>query len=89
MVSFIDRNKVSSVKVRGVQTWGYSWIKAGWEVIGETKGGLLAMGLRAERMPDLQHARDGSLFDSDAEVSPVSAVATALMPHPVRKELGA
>jgi hypothetical protein len=50
-VSFIDRAKVRPVVRRGKPVWGYSWLKAGWEVIGETKGGLLALGLRPERMP--------------------------------------
>lgn len=50
-VSFIDREKVQPTKVRGVPVWGYSWRVCGWEEIGETRGGLLAMGLRPERMP--------------------------------------
>lgn len=45
MVSFINRDKVKPTMVRGKPTWGYSWFKAGWKEIGETKGGLLALGL--------------------------------------------
>ena len=63
MVTFIDRSCVQPIKVRGVPTWGYSWTKAGWEVIGETKGGLLAMGMRLDRMPEPEHANEGTLFD--------------------------
>jgi hypothetical protein len=51
MVSFIDRDEVQPIKVRGKKVWGWSWLKCGWEVIGETKGGLLALGLRSERIP--------------------------------------
>ncbi|MDB5308508.1 MAG: hypothetical protein JWO38_2710 [Gemmataceae bacterium] len=52
MVSFIDRTAVRPVRVRGERVWGWSWLKAGWEVIGETKSGLLALGLRPGRMPE-------------------------------------
>lgn len=50
-VSFIDREKVRPTMVRGSPVWGWTWLKAGWEVIGKTKGGLLAIGLREENMP--------------------------------------
>lgn len=52
MVSFIDRDKVKPVITRGRPTWGWSYIKAGWEVIGETDGGLLTLGIRVEAMPE-------------------------------------
>jgi len=51
MVTFIDRDKVSPIKVRGVDTWGRTWLLAGFEPDGETEGGLLAFRLRPERMP--------------------------------------
>lgn len=51
IVSFIDRKKVRPIKVRGKEVWGYSYLKAGWLVIGETKGGLLALGMRTADMP--------------------------------------
>ena len=51
MVSFIDRSKVSPIKVRGIPTWGYSWRKAGFTEAGETKGGLLVMQLLPKAMP--------------------------------------
>src|SRR5262245_53339742 len=35
MVSFIDRGKVRPTLCRGKKTWGWTWFKAGWEVIGE------------------------------------------------------
>jgi hypothetical protein len=52
MVSFIDREKVRPVMVRGEPLYGWTWFLAGWEVIGETKSGLLALGMRPERMPE-------------------------------------
>jgi len=52
MVSFIDRTKVRPTKVRGRDVWGYSWFKAGWVEIGETKGGLLALGLPLDAIPE-------------------------------------
>lgn len=52
MVTFIDRSKVRPTVVRGKETWGYTYLKAGFEPDGETKGGLLAMRLRQEAMPE-------------------------------------
>ena len=52
MVSFIDREQVKPTIVRGVEVYGWTWLKAGWEVIGETKGGLLALGIRSDRIPE-------------------------------------
>ena len=51
MVTFIDRSKVRPTRVRGEDVWGWTWLKAGWEVIGETKGGLLALGLPLAKFP--------------------------------------
>ena len=51
MVTFIDRSKVRPTIVRGEPVWGWTWLKAGFEVCGETKGGLLALRIPPERMP--------------------------------------
>lgn len=51
LVTFINRKKVRPTIVRGVETWGYTFLKAGFEPDGETKGGLLAFRIRPERMP--------------------------------------
>ena len=51
MVTFIDPEHVRPTMVRGVPTWGWTWIKAGFEPDGETQGGLLAFRLSPERMP--------------------------------------
>lgn len=51
MVTFINREKVAPIKVRGVETWGRTWRLAGFEPDGETEGGLLAFRLPPENMP--------------------------------------
>lgn len=64
-VTFIDRAKVRPTMVRGKPTWGWTWKRAGWDEIGETKGGLLALGLRRERFPDPMPAEQWlPLFDA-------------------------
>ena len=51
LVTFIDPSFVRPIMVRGVPTYGWTWIKAGFEPDGETKGGLLAFRIRPENMP--------------------------------------
>lgn len=51
MVTFIDRQKVRPIMVRGAPTWGWTWCQAGFCEVGETKGGLLALQLKPDRMP--------------------------------------
>ena len=46
MVTFIDRSKV-----RKKRDYGRCYRKAGFKVVGETKGGLLALGIDIEGMP--------------------------------------
>jgi hypothetical protein len=52
MVTFLDRRHVRPVRVRGVETWGRTWLLAGFEPDGETKGGLLAFRLQPGAMPE-------------------------------------
>ena len=52
MITFLNRAKVAPIKVRGVLTWGRTWKLAGFEHVGETKGGLMAWQLMPDRMPD-------------------------------------
>jgi hypothetical protein len=47
MVTFVDR-----AAVRAKRDPGYCYLKAGFEAVGETKGGLVALQLRPEAMPD-------------------------------------
>lgn len=60
MITFISRDHVRPVKVRGVATWGRTWLLAGFEPDGETEGGLLAFRLRPERMPEPSAPLDGT-----------------------------
>lgn len=57
MVTFLDRHHVRPTMVRGVATYGWTWLKAGFEPDGETVGGLLAFRLRPERMPSAEAPR--------------------------------
>jgi hypothetical protein len=54
MVTFINRRHVRPIMVRGVPTWGWTWIKAGFHRCGETKGGLLAFQMDPPDMPEPQ-----------------------------------
>ncbi|BBI32463.1 hypothetical protein [Cohnella abietis] len=56
MITFIDRKKVKPTIVRGKEIWGWTWIKAGFKQVGETKGGLLAFQLLPANMPQSQQA---------------------------------
>lgn len=51
MVTFIDREMVRPIMVRGKPMWGWTYRKAGFVDAGETKGGLLALQLWPEAMP--------------------------------------
>ncbi len=51
MVTFIDKTKVKPTKVRGMDVWGWTWIKAGFEEVGKTKKGLLAFQMLPKNMP--------------------------------------
>jgi hypothetical protein len=61
MITFVDREKVRPTMVRGVKVWGWSYRKAGFVVAGETKGGLLALQMPPEAMPDPAPARPRSM----------------------------
>ena len=39
MITFIDPRKVRPTIRRGVPTWGYSYLKAGFKYVGQTKAG--------------------------------------------------
>lgn len=56
MVTFVDRSKVKPTKVRGRDVWGWTYLQAGFEPCGETKGGLLALQMLPASMPAAQPA---------------------------------
>lgn len=62
MITFIDRTKVRPIKVRGQDVWGWTYRKAGFVDVGETKGGLLALQLSPDRMPDAMPARPRTML---------------------------
>ncbi len=61
MVTFLDRSKVRPTMVRGRKTWGRTWMLAGFREIGETAGGLLALGLSPADMPPPESANAPTL----------------------------
>ncbi len=57
MITFIDRRKVQPTIVRGREVFGWTFMKAGFIHVGETKElGLLAYQLRPENMPPARPA---------------------------------
>jgi hypothetical protein len=51
MVTFIDHQKVAPTLVRRHPTWGWTWVRAGFRYVGQTKAGLLAFQILPETMP--------------------------------------
>jgi len=56
MITFVDRRKVKPTLVRGAKVWGWTYRKAGFHEVGETKGGLLALQLLPADMPPAERA---------------------------------
>ena len=56
MITFVNKNKV-----RKKRDWGRCYRKAGFEDVGTTKGGLVALGLTPDKMPDPQPPRGATL----------------------------
>lgn len=51
MITFIDTRFVKPIYRRSKPTWGYTWLKAGFIYVGQTKKGLLAFQLTPDKMP--------------------------------------
>lgn len=64
MVTFINRKKVNPTMVRGAKVWGWTYLKAGFVVAGETKGGLLALQMVPDAMPAPLAANPRSMHGS-------------------------
>jgi hypothetical protein len=60
MVTFIDRDKVRPRRAG----YGRCYLKAGFEEDGETEGGLLALRMKPEKMPQARAPHSGPLFMS-------------------------
>jgi hypothetical protein len=74
MITFVNREKVRPTMVRGKPVWGWTFRKAGFVEVGETAGGLLALQLRPDDMPEPIPAKPRSmhgapLFDFMAGVA--------------------
>lgn len=50
-VTFVDPKMVPGIPVRGERVKGFCFWMAGFELVGETKGGLLAWQMLPEKMP--------------------------------------
>ena len=64
MITFVDRSKVKPTKVRGTDVFGWTYRKAGFVEVGETKGGLLALQLFPADMPAPLRAQPRNLHGS-------------------------
>lgn len=51
MITFIDMKKVRPIRRWHKDVWGYTYMKAGFRLVGKTKAGLLAFQLLPEDMP--------------------------------------
>lgn len=51
LVTFIDAGKVDPILTRGVPSFGWIWIKAGFHYVGKTKAGLLVFQMYPKDMP--------------------------------------
>lgn len=56
LVTFIDASKVKPILVRGVPSFGWVWIKAGFHYVGKTKAGLLVFQILPADMPQAHSA---------------------------------
>ena len=62
MVTFIDRGKVRPTMVRGIKVWGWTYRKAGFVEVGETKTNrLLALQLVPAAFPPPEFAKPRSI----------------------------
>lgn len=68
MVTFVDRRKVRPTTVRGKPTWGRTYLLAGFEIAGETRGGLLALRLPPERCPPAVLPRTAAEIWAEADL---------------------
>lgn len=87
MVTFIDRKKVRPTMVRGKPVWGWTYRKAGFIDAGETKGGLLALQLHPDMMPEAEAAHPRSMHGTplfDLANSPLPGCKAVMVREQVR-----
>ena len=51
LITFLNRAHVRPIRRWGKDVYGYTYLRAGFQPVGETEGGLLAFRLRPEEMP--------------------------------------
>lgn len=51
IVTFIDSRKVEAILTRGVPSFGFIWVRAGFHYVGKTKAGLLVFQMLPDEMP--------------------------------------
>ena len=56
LITFVDRDKVKPTMVRGERVWGWTYLKAGFRIVGESKGGLLALQIDPDQIPPAEPA---------------------------------
>lgn len=62
IVTFVDPRHVKPIMARGVPTFGWVWIKAGFKYVGKTKAGLLVFQMLPADMPPAEPALQRSMF---------------------------
>lgn len=62
IVTFVDPRHVKPIMTRGVPTFGWVWIKAGFKYVGKTKAGLLVFQMLPADMPPSEPALQRSMF---------------------------
>ncbi len=62
LVTFINEKHVRPTMVRGKPTYGWTWLKRGFQIVGRTKGGLLALQILPADMPPPMPALQRSMF---------------------------
>lgn len=72
IVTFLDPRKVEPIMTRGVPSFGWVWVKAGFHYVGKTKAGLLAYQMLPADMPPPFPAQARSMF-GDAPLFEVSS----------------
>lgn len=68
-VTFIDSRKVEPILTRGVPSFGFTWVKAGFKYVGKTKAGLLVYQILPADMPEAAAALPRSALTIEQEAA--------------------
>lgn len=64
MITFVDRRHVTPTKVHGAHVYGWTFRKAGFSEVGETRAGLVALQMLPAAMPEPRPPRARSMHGS-------------------------